>query len=76
MSTNNTQARYRRYERALTGLCPSCRKPWRWSAEANAWQVEHTHACRYVPWFEAQQELRARAEAAQQQPTTEVAVAA
>lgn len=67
MATSKREERYLAYERALDGLCPSCRRPWKWVEKERAWQVVHTNACRYVPWFEAQEAARAQAG-----PTAEV----
>lgn len=75
MATSKRDARYLAYENALDGLCPSCRRPWKWSDKVNAWQVVHTNACRYVPWFEAQEAARAQARSTTE-VSTDLAVAA
>jgi hypothetical protein len=58
-----TQDRYREYDAALCGTCPSCRAPWKWSDAANAWQAIHRDTCGYIAWWRVQQQARREAKA-------------
>ena len=70
-----TEDRYRQYDAAMCGTCPSCRAPWMWSDQANAWQAIHTNACRYIPWWKAQQVREKAGAASPKVPTLEGAAA-
>jgi hypothetical protein len=56
-----TEDRYRQYETNPYASCPSCRAEWKWCESALAWQAIHTNACRYIPWWKAQQQVRQEA---------------
>jgi len=57
-----TEDRYKEYETNLYAACPSCRAEWKWCESALAWQAVHKDACRYIPWWKAEQ-VRRKAEA-------------